>query len=193
MWKFCLNCTPPPSTLIHYNKVSLMRASKYHPKCHLSHRHLLFDNRRVRAAPGRKWARNLASLAPNTGRPSRPMLRRGSAAITHGGLMLLMRESLPRRPAHPQGVATQHQVNLSWQIVQQAALTKACTSSHTHRFMEMHTCTYEYTHTQIHKNTHSHTKPPSFIGKSTVSHTQWQNDPYNKNEAPLCTYNAIFL
>lgn len=151
-----------------------MMPSKYYPKCHLSHRHLLFDSRRVRAAPGRKWAQNLASLVPNTGRPSRPMLRRGSAAITHGGLMLLMRESLPRRPAHPRGVATQHQVNLSWQIVHQAALTEACTSSHTHQFIKMHTCTYEYTHEfiKIPKATQNHLLVYRKAQSNSNTHTQ---------------------
>lgn len=109
----------------HFNKVSLMSPSTNYPKCHLCHRHLLFDSRRVRAAPGGKWAHNLALLVANTGQPSQPPLRQGPAAITQGVVMLLMRESPHRRPARPWGVATQHQLNLSWQTIHVHALTHA--------------------------------------------------------------------
>lgn len=107
------------------------------------------------------------SPEPGTiGGQHRPALRRGSAAITHGGLMLLMRESPPRRPAPPRGVATQRHLNLSWQTVRHATVTLPCTHSHMHRFIRIHTCA----HTQIHKNTHGHTKP-SFIHKRMQPHT----------------------
>jgi len=136
-----------------------MRPSTNYLEWHLCHRHLLFDIRRVRAAPGRKWAQNLAWLLGNTG--LKPSLRRGSAAITRGGLMLLMREreresclaGLHAREVWPLGVS----LTRADRPAHRAALTRACTHSHTH------------THARFHKNTHklikyqySHTKPPSF-------------------------------
>lgn len=133
-----------------------MRPCANYPECHLCRRHLLVDSRRVRAAPGRKWAPKtwlaLLLVVANTGPTDCHGHRSagGSAAITRRSLMLLMRESPPRRPARPRGAAAQRQVNLSWQTVHHAAHTLACAHPpHMHRFIKIHTFTDIHTHKKI--------------------------------------------
>ena len=153
----------------HCNRVSLMRPSTNYPKCHLCHRGYNLTTG--------EWRLLLAGSEPRTWHywwptpaNTRPALRRGSAAITHGGLMLLMRESPPRRPAPPRGVATQRHHNLSWQTVRHATVTLPCTHSHMHRFIKIHTCA----HTQIHKKYPWPHKTFFYTQKDAATHAQKQ-------------------
>lgn len=123
--------------------------------CHLSHRQ--------QESEWRSWQE--ASPKPGiiggpTGQLTQPMLRRGSAAITHDGLMLLMRESLPPGLTHPQGVATRHRVNLSWQTV----------GPHTGVRALAHASTHKHTHTpaQTHAHTHIEDAPLKYKHKCSL-------------------------